>query len=478
MENSNTKKKTFIDTIWDFFASVKLAVVAFSFIALSSIIGTILEQQADPSKNLRLLARIFGENSAPSIYSVLDSMGFMDMYHSWWFILFLMVFSANIVICSLDRIPNVLKVIRQPLFPLPVDKFSAYPIKKELKLNGSPEKMKEAVRTVIKKIGFSVHEVSEGGTVQLYSQKSAYSRLGVYITHLSILVIFLGAVIGIYFGFNGFLNLPEGYSSDVAYSRRGSAPHELGFTIKLDDFDVDYYPEREMPRDYKSWLSVVKNGQIVKQQEIEVNLPLRFMGYTFYQSSYGVMPNDQGMREFIFRIVPRSGESQTIRVEPAGSFQIPGTSIVGRIADFNPALAFREDGSTFTYSEMMTNPAVFIKFSEKGKDLYSGWILKRYPQTWNLPDGNRIEFIDYWGSQYTGLQVRKDPGVWVVYLGCFIMAIGLYNAFFMSHRKIWVALVPEGKNSTKMLIAATSHKNRPAFESKINNAVALITKKE
>jgi len=280
---------------------------------------------------------MFGEDRAPTIYSILDAMGFMDMYHSWWFVLFLVIFSTNIVICSLDRLPNIIRIIRQPFVPLPLDRFGAYPIKKEIRLNGSPETMKSVALSLVKKAGFATREAAVGNALQIFSQKGVYSRLGVYVTHFSILVIFLGAVIGIYFGFNGFLSLPEGYSSDVAYSRRGSAPHDLGFTIKLDDFDVQYYRESDMPSDYKSWLSVIKNGQVVKQQDIEVNHPLKYGGYTFYQSSYGVMPENQGEREFIFRIVPKSGQPQTVRVEPGGSFRIPGTDITGKILDFNPA---------------------------------------------------------------------------------------------------------------------------------------------
>jgi len=37
----------------------------------------------------------------------------------------------------------------------------------------------------------------------------------VYITHLSILIILAGAIIGIFFGFNAFLNLPEGETTSV-----------------------------------------------------------------------------------------------------------------------------------------------------------------------------------------------------------------------------------------------------------------------
>ncbi len=42
----------------------------------------------------------------------------------------------------------------------------------------------------------------------------------------------------------------------------------------------------------------------------------------------------------------------------------------------------------------------------------------------------------------TGLQVAKDPGVWWVYVGCGLMLFGLYVAFFMSHRRIWLLVTP------------------------------------
>jgi len=80
--------------------------------------------------------------------------------------------------------------------------------------------------------------------------------------------------------------------------------------------------------------------------------------------------------------------------------------------------------------------------------------------------------VDLWGAQYTGLQVRKDPGVWIVYLGCIVMGIGLYTTFFMSHKKLWLALIPSEK---KLLIAATANKNRPAFERKIDGMITTIS---
>jgi len=104
------EKKTIIDRIWGAFASVKFAIVIFSLIALTSVIGTILEQRAEPAKNILILSKIFGESLAPTVYKVFDSLGFIDMYHSWWFTGLLILFSANLIICSLDRLPRIWKL--------------------------------------------------------------------------------------------------------------------------------------------------------------------------------------------------------------------------------------------------------------------------------------------------------------------------------------------------------------------------------
>ncbi len=126
---------------------------------------------------------------------------------------------------------------------------------------------------------------------------------------------------------------------------------------------------------------------------------------------------------------------------------------------------------------MMNNPAVLIDFTESGKHKFSGWIFKRHPESWQLPDGNRVEFFNYWGVEYTGLQVRKDPGVWIVYLGCILMSIGLFAAFFLSHRRIWIKLVSD-KQNTRVIIGANTNKNMAAFERKIDMIVTTLSKNQ
>jgi len=466
------KKKTITDRVWDLFASVKTAVVLFALIGLTSMVGTVLEQNAEPEKNIKILTKMFGESAAPSMYEVLRKLGFMDMYHSWWFITFLLLFCANLIICSFDRLPRAWKLVKEPMRPLDPERLEKMSIKKIVALKAKSESAKEAVSAAVKRIGFTPVEATTDKGVQLYAEKGNFTRLGVYITHLSILVILAGAIVGLVFGFNAFLPLQEGETTSVAYKDRGiTVP--LGFEIRCDNFEVSFYGESDMPKAYKSWLTVLKDGKEVLKKEIVVNDPLSYGGITFYQSSFGTVPGSLDRGIAVLKLVSSDGKTEQINTQVGGSFTIPGTSVSGRITNFSPALSFDQSGKPFTYDKNMVNPAIFIEFSGLDNKSFSGWIFKRFPQTWNLPGGNRVEFQDYWGVEYTGLQVRKDPGVLIVYLGCIMMALGLFITFFMSHRRLWIN-ISEEKGGTRVLVGASANKNRAAFAKKIEKLTGML----
>lgn len=505
-------KKNVFDRIWDFFTSIKLAIAIFALIALTSIVGTILEQQAEPERNVKILSGLVGSSLAPSVYAVLDSMGFMDMYHSWWFVGLLMLFAVNLLICSLDRFPPIWKLYREPIKPLSEENMGRIQIKREVVLKGKPDKAKEAV---LKATGYKFSESEEGGGLQLYRESGRISRLGVFVTHMSIIMILLGAIVGIFLGFKGFVNIPEGATYPFAFVR--SAPLNaqeaaerktildellnsggdvsataaklgvtesrlearmkrlgimpLGFGVRLDDFDVSFYGNSDMPKDYQSALTVVDGGKDIFSKTIEVNDPLKYNGITLYQSSYGVSGSEH--IEFVVRATSRSGASETKKLHMGEKMAIPGTTIELSVGDWSPALSFDQSGRPTTYSETMNNPSAMLQISD-GLTSYNKWIMKRFSDTWLIEGGHIVELMDIWGAQYTGLQVRRDPGVWIVYLGCIILSIGLYVIFFMSHKRLWIKLVPD-KSGTKVTLAAMANRNRESYERKINTIVSRLT---
>ncbi|MEK6529204.1 MAG: cytochrome c biogenesis protein ResB, partial [Nitrospirota bacterium] len=463
---------------WNFFASVKLTIVILIILALSSIIGTILPQQATYDKNIEFLAGFSGVEGAPTVYNLLIKLDFFDMYHSWWFIVLLVLFSVNLIICSLERFPKTLRFVNTPLKPLEEKVLKTLPVKKELNVRASLNTAKDEVLNSFSASGYTVFsatggEETGGNYVQLYSQKGKFSRFGLYIVHLSILLILIGAIMGARLGFSGYLNLPEGEASDVAYTSGGKTI-PLGFTVKCNWYNTEYYSGIDTPQDFRSELVVIDGGREVIKKVIEVNNPLTYRGITFYQSSYGVIPDAVG--KFMLKLIPKNGEEKTIELKIGESFTIPGTNIMGTIVKFSPALTRDpQTGALATYSDSLVNPAVAIEFDETGKGKFTGWILKRYPETGIMPDGNRIIFTDYWGVEYTGLQVAKDPGKWLIYFAFAVMTIGLYVAFFMSHKKIWITVAPEtsgGKSFVRITAGGSAGKNKLSLDRELEKILS------
>jgi cytochrome c biogenesis protein len=69
--------------------------------------------------------------------------------------------------------------------------------------------------------------------------------------------------------------------------------------------------------------------------------------------------------------------------------------------------------------------------------------------------------------------VAKDPGVWVVYIGCILMLFGLFVSFFMSHRRIWIA-IQQQESDTKVVIKASTNKNSESLTRLRNKIEANI----
>lgn len=410
-------------------------------LALTSIIGTVLPQGALPPEYVASI-------SATKL-QIYGKLGFFDMYHSWWFIALLYVFSLNLICCSVKRLPHVFKFISEPMLVLGDSMRNSFSQKKEIAVSGPVESTKEKLAEFLGK-EFGKPVITEhNGDYHLFAQKSPWCRLGVYVVHTSILVIFVGAIIGSLFGFKGFANIVEGTGVSSIEGRNG-APIPLGFEVFCENFNLTLY-NNGAPKEFRSTLTVLENGKPVpgySQVKVIVNDPLTYKGITFYQSSYGQA--SEGSEHF-FTMKPRSGGN-------AEKFAVRQ----GDALALKDGTAFRLLESTQEVRQFMpgfSGPAARVEVTFKGKAPQTFIVLKNYPEM-NAQRGDDLIF-NYEGTNarmYTGLQVAKDPGVEVVWIGCALMCVGLYIAFFMSHKRVWVIV---SKGHARMY--GNASKNQAAF---------------
>jgi cytochrome c biogenesis protein len=76
---------------------------------------------------------------------------------------------------------------------------------------------------------------------------------------------------------------------------------------------------------------------------------------------------------------------------------------------------------------------------------------------------------------YTGLQITRDPGVWVVYMGFLLMIGGCMVSFFMSHRRFCIELKNDG-NNTSVMVQGIVNKNRIGMQKKIDAVAEALSR--
>ena len=76
---------------------------------------------------------------------------------------------------------------------------------------------------------------------------------------------------------------------------------------------------------------------------------------------------------------------------------------------------------------------------------------------------------------YTGLQVARDPGVPLVWLGCTMMVVGFLITFFASHRRIWVR-ISTGKGKIRVSTAGSANKNPVGLERELDHLTENLQK--
>jgi len=444
-----------INRVWKFFTSIKLTVVLLISLAATSIVGTLIPQNENPAAYVQA----FGEFA----FQLFSLLGLFDMYHSWWFQTLILLLTANIVVCSIDRLSASWKIIfaKNPAFD--AARFSSLKNKEAFDDNRSPELLKKLyLPTLGRTFRRSCLQETEKGFF-IFGEKGRWTRLGVYVVHSSVIFLLVGGLIGSIFGFDGFVNIPEGEAVSSIRIGNGEKTLPLDFEIRCEDFDVTFY-DSGMPKEYRSSLTVVENGRPVVKKDIIVNDPLRFKGVNMFQSSYGKIPPNAATLNFTSQKTGMSYKQQAVvgqtleLPEKMGTFVLKGFDTGASFKGHNVGDALR---GTLTPAD--GEPVEIL-------------LPLRFPSFDRMRRGQEVITVAELKERfYTGLQVTKDPGVGLVYLGFVLMILGCYVTFFMSHQQVCIEVVEKDSRS-RIIVSGKSNKNKLAMQNRVKKISQKLVK--
>ncbi len=427
-----------VKKIIGFLKSVRLAIFLLILLAIACIIGTLLPQN-QPSQ---VYVAQFGQVGARFI----KSFCLYDLYHAPWFQVLLIIFTINLLVCSLDRFPKTWRILKHAKEVKDKSFFHHLPLSDQFECNIAFEQAKGKISAFLKGKG-QLSKVPGNPEHIFFLKKGQISLLGPYILHAGILVILLGGLITSMKGFSGMMIIPEGGRTNTIFlqGRRHHQVYNLPFSLECEKFVVEYY-ENGRPKEYRSYIKLI-DGKKTLKTTIKVNSPLDYKGFRFYQASFGVAQEPTILLEVKDK---KTGKSFELKVPFRKPVPLPNkdgvielAQAVGDFRNLGPAflLLLKKNGGKERQVLLFSNFPEFDAMHRKGSNYF--FVVKDF-------------------THYTGLEVKKDPGVWIVWAGCLILVGGLMITFFIVPRSFWVMIEPSRKGS-KIWVGGMAHKRKQAF---------------
>lgn len=417
--------------VLDFFSSIKLTLWLIVLIIILSSIGSFISVSNPDSGILGLVSKLTGKNHQDVIV-FFDMMGLLDIYHSSLFIGILILFTINLTVCTFYKLPNIFKLLKREIKvnKAVFEKQTCIKIEKNMDIKDLKDRLDEIFKR------YTTAEESDEDRYYLTAEKGVFSRAGVYIVHLGIIVILVSGILGGIFGYNGKIAILEGDTDDTIILKDNKTL-KLPFNIKLNEFSVSYYDNSTKAKEYKSEIIISKKDKPDEAFVVGVNKPARYENLKIYQASYGFYPS----KDVTFRFLFKAKEiEKKIQVKMDEIFHI-NENLSFAVRDFAPSLSLDSEGRLINLNDMMVNPAVIVEFFVDNESKGSVPILANYQQT-GIFEGFELHFLKAYGVQFSVFSINYNPFINLIYVGFIILSVGILISFSTEHQLVYVRITP------------------------------------
>ncbi len=478
---SQTYNTRIVDKIWGFFSSVKVGIWLIVIALLASGLGTIFPQEMYiPADAPNRDPAVFYEDYYGIAGKIYYQLGFHDLYSSWWYMILIALIGVSLVICSLDRfIP-----LRRALKMQKPKRHNTFLERQRLfsQTEGVTEKEKQQVVDALKKQRYKITE--EDGHV--LAEKNRFSRWGPYVNHIGLIIVLLAALLRItpFFFLDDYVWVREGEQVVIPSTNGEYYIENNKFTLEVYDENDPVFKEAieksgEVHKSYETDVNIYKakdkdvvgaeaDLEKIKTDKIKMNHPVKFDGYTLYQS--GFQENEfKSMTFGIFETSNPDGKSLgdiTVDLQnPEKTYELENGFKI-KLDQYYPDYIL-EDGEPRSQTKFPRNPAFVFHVFEPGKDEGEISFLS-IGQNIDPTESNqyKLGIRDVETLYVSGITVRKDYTLPFFIIGSAIFMIGVIQGMYWQHRRIWI-----NPHHGELLLAAHTNKNWFGVKKDIEKAI-------
>ncbi|HSE96749.1 MAG TPA: cytochrome c biogenesis protein ResB [Blastocatellia bacterium] len=483
--SSRRSEASTFDRLMKLLSSVRFGIVMLILLLACCMIGMLIMQN-----NIEGFREYYA-SLTPSQRALYESLGFFDIYHSWYFTALLAVMGLNIVLSSIDRFPAAWQYIRKPRLAASPAFIRAQMFNDSRELDGPADVAARQVAARWRREGLRPRVSEDQGRFTVFAQRNAWNRLGAYAVHLALLMILVGGFMTSRYGVGGSMEIIPGESAshfsvwDTSVNSTETRTALLPFEVECTDLQQQLIrPEGGLDvMNTIDWLSFIKIRDKEQGKEVEalvhLNTPFDYRGYRFFQSSFQPRGN---ARQITVSFESESGERREFTIARRGAVDVEGIGQVSYV-NFYPDFAM-EHGRPATASAEYANPAAELKIVTADGRVrrtfaFNAHMMEQHPGAAGKPaDKTGGEFFllkdfEKVATSHT-MTVQYDPGRTPVYAGFLLLTIALCAVFFFSHQRVWAVIEPAG-NILRVHFGGNVNRNRPAFEGRFNSLVNSAT---
>ncbi|KAL3614137.1 copper chaperone [Castilleja foliolosa] len=366
------------------------------------------------------------------------TLGFDHMFSSPIFLVTLILLGASLMACTYTTQIPIVKIAKRWSFLQ-----SAESIRKQEFSDTLPRASIKDTGLILMGAGYEVF--LKGSS--LYAFKGLAGRFAPIGVHIALLLIMTGGTLSATGSLRGSVTVPQGLNFVIGdiLTPSGflSTPSESFSTeVHVNRFYIDYYDSGEVSQ-FRSDLSLIDiNGKEVMRKTISVNNPLRYGGVTIYQTDWSlsalqIMKDDEGPFNLALAPLKINGDKR----------------LYGAFLPVGDTDSTNRKGISMLARDMQS----IVLYDLEGK--FAG---VRRPNS-KLPidiDGIKVVVLEAIGS--TGLELKTDPGVPVVYAGFGALMLTTCISF-LSHTQIWAL-----QDGTTVVIGGKTNRAKGEFSDDMN----------